>query len=47
MQNRTLTRCGPSLTEPPSRPKLSKIAGDLRSAVSTGSQTLAKHGTAC
>ena len=37
-------RCGRSLTEPPRRPKVSKIAGDLRSAVSAGSETLAERG---
>jgi hypothetical protein len=29
-------RCGRSLTEPPGRPKVFKIAGELRSAVSAG-----------
>jgi hypothetical protein len=37
------TRCGRSLTEPPGRPKVSNIAGDLRSAVSAGSETLAEQ----
>ena len=38
----TPPRCGRSLTEPPCRPKVSNIAGDLRSAVSAGSETLAE-----
>jgi hypothetical protein len=37
------TRCGRSLTEPRGRPKVSNIAGDLRSAVSAGSETLAEQ----
>ena len=37
-------RCGRSLTEPPRRPTVSDIAGDLRSAVSAGSETLAERG---
>ena len=40
----TAVRCGRSLTEPPGRPKVSKIGGDLRSAVSARSETLAEHG---
>jgi hypothetical protein len=36
-------RCGRSLTEPPGRPKVSNFAGDLRSAVSAGSETLAER----
>ena len=38
-----MPRCGRSLTEPPGRPKVSKIAGDLRSVVSAGSETLAER----
>jgi len=30
-------------TEPPDRPKVSGIAGDLRSALSAGSETHAEH----
>jgi hypothetical protein len=35
--------CGRSLAEPSGRPKVSNIVGDLRSAVSAGSETLAEH----
>ncbi len=41
---RSLTGSGRSLTEPLGRPKVSLIAGDLRSAVSAGSETLAERG---
>ena len=37
-------RCDGSLTEPLARPKVSNISGDLRSAVSAGSQILAERG---
>ena len=36
-------RCGRSLTEPPGRPKICHIGGDLRSAVSAGSETRAEQ----
>jgi hypothetical protein len=35
--------CGRSLTAPRGRPKVSNLAGDLWSAVSAGSETLAEH----
>ena len=38
-------RCGRSLTEPPGRPKVSHIGGDLRSVVSAGSETRAEQGS--
>ncbi len=37
-------RCGRSLTEPLGQPKVSNIAGDLRSEVSAGSENLADRG---
>jgi glycosyltransferase involved in cell wall biosynthesis len=41
--NATPPRCRRSLTEPPRRPKVSSIAGDLRSVVWAGAETLAER----